>query len=100
MFIGFLAAAGLAEPDDEAGVLLLLLHAASASAAAATAATTALRRRHRVAGIDGTAKLLCARSLGSGLAVRPVSRVPARLTGFCAGQLNKRRHARHGRANL
>ena len=65
--------------------LPLLLQAASASAAAANAAAAALRRRHRVAGIDGTAKLLCARSLGGGLADRPVGRVPARLTGFLMG---------------
>src|SRR5215469_1974699 len=85
MVIDFLAAAALpvAEDDDEDDVLLLLLlQAASASAAAANAATAALRRRHRVAGIEGTAKLLCARSLGGGLAVRPVGRVPARPTGF------------------
>jgi hypothetical protein len=88
MVIGFLAAAALAvaADDDEDDVLLLLLllllQAASASAAAANAAAAALRRRHRVAGIDGTAKLLCARSLGGGLAVRPVGRVPARSTGF------------------
>jgi hypothetical protein len=89
MVIGFLAAAALAvAPDDDEDdvllLLLLLLQAASASAAAANAAAAALRRRHRVAGIDGTAKLLCARSLGGGLAVRPVDRVPARSTGFCA----------------
>jgi hypothetical protein len=87
MVIGFLAAAALAvaaddDEDDVLLLLLLLLQAASASAAAANAAAAALRRRHRVAGIDGTAKLLCARSLGGGLAVRPVGRVPARLTGF------------------
>jgi hypothetical protein len=88
MVIGFLAAAALAvaadDDEDDVLLLLLLLQAASASAAAANAATAALRRRHRVAGIDGTAKLLCARSLGGGLAVRPVDRVPARSTGFCA----------------
>jgi hypothetical protein len=95
MVIGLFVAAGDAEAvgvdDAEAAgevVLLLLLlpplllHAASASAAAANAAAAALRRRHRVAGIDGTAKLLCARSLGGGLACSPVGRVPARLTGF------------------
>jgi hypothetical protein len=87
MVIGFLAAAALAvaaddDEDDVLLLLLLLLQAASASAAAANAAAAALRRRHRVAGIDGTAKLLCARSLGGGLAVRPVDRVPARSTGF------------------
>jgi len=60
---------------------LLLLQAASASAATASAATAALRRRDRVAGIWGTARLLCARSLGGGLAVSPVGRVPARSTG-------------------
>jgi hypothetical protein len=96
MFIGFLAAAAaaVAEDDDEDDVLLLLLlllQAASASAAAANAATAALRRRHRVAGIDGTAKLLCARSLGGGLAVRPVGRVPARSTGFFVRQKGVRR---------
>src|SRR5579859_1920183 len=64
-------------------LLPLLLQAASASAAAATAATTALRRRYRSgARVDGTAKLLCACSLGGGLAARPVGRVPARLTGI------------------
>jgi hypothetical protein len=78
MVIGFLAAAApaAAADDDEDDVLLLLLlllQAASASAAAANAAAAALRRRHRVAGIDGTAKLLCARSLGGGLAVGPVA---------------------------
>jgi hypothetical protein len=87
MVIGFLAAAALAvaaddDEDDVLLLLLLLLQAASASAAAANAAAAALRRRHRVAGIDGTAKLLCARSLGGGLAVRPVDRVPARSTGI------------------
>jgi hypothetical protein len=87
MVIGFLAAAALAvaaddDEDDVLLLLLLLLQAASASAAAANAAAAALRRRHRVAGIDGTAKLLCARSLGGGLAVRPVGRVPARSTGI------------------
>jgi hypothetical protein len=90
-------ALGAAEPDaagadaaadaDEAagGALLLeleLLQAASPSAATATAATAALRPRDRVAGKEGTAKLLCARSLGGGLADGPVGRVPARLTGF------------------
>jgi hypothetical protein len=91
MVIGFLAAA-LAEDDEDDVLLLLLLllQAASASAAAANAAAAALRRRHRVAGIDGTAKLLCARSLGGGLAVRPVGRVPARPTGFlCVKGVNR-----------
>ena len=80
MLIGLWVAGAPAEVDVEAeGALLLLLQAASAS----PAAMTALRRRHRrVAGIDGTAKLLCALSQGCGLAVVPVSRVPARLTGF------------------
>jgi hypothetical protein len=91
-------ALGAAEADDAgaddaadavavaAGALLLeLLQAASPRAAAATAATAALRPRDRVAGKEGTAKLLCARSLGGGLADSPVGRVPARLTGFLLG---------------
>jgi hypothetical protein len=53
-------------------------------AAAAKAATAAPRRRDRVAGVGGTAKLLCARSLGGGLAVRPMDRVPARSIGIFA----------------
>ena len=93
------AAGGALEPL--ALLLLLLLQAASASPAAAIPATTAqclgnrclgnrclgnrwLRSR-RDAGRNGTARLLCACSLGGGLAVRPVSRVPARLTGFLIG---------------
>ena len=75
-----------ADADDVAGGALLelpeLLHAASPRAAVASAATAALRPKDRVAGKEGTAKLLCACSLGGGLAVRPVGRVPARLTGF------------------
>jgi hypothetical protein len=64
-------------------LLELLLQAASARPATATAATTALRRSDRSgAEEDGTAKLLCACSLGGGLAARPVGRVPARSTGF------------------
>jgi hypothetical protein len=63
-------------------LLLLLLQAARPRAAAAKAATAALRRTDRVAGKLGTAKLLCARSLGGGLAARPVGRVPARSTGI------------------
>ena len=63
-------------------LLPLLLQAARPRAAAAKAATAALRRRDRVAGKWGTAKLLCARSLGGGLAARPVGRVPARSTGI------------------
>lgn len=81
MLMGLWAAAALAEAEVEAegALLLLLLQAASAS----PAAMTALRRRHRrVAGVDGTAKLLCALSQGCGLAVVPVGRVAARLTGF------------------
>ena len=94
MFTGLLDdAEALAELEPAAGgapeallVLLLLLQAASASPAAATAATTAPRRRYRGdAEIDGTARLLCACSLGGGLAVSPVSRVPARLTGSYKG---------------
>jgi hypothetical protein len=82
MFIAFFAAADAdVEVDVEVLLLLpLLLQAASASAAAVTAVTAIARPR--VAGINLTAKLLCARSLGGGLADRPVSRVPARLTGF------------------
>src|SRR5215469_8754218 len=93
MFIGFLAAAALAVPEPEEGLLLLLLlQAASPRPAAATAATKrlarpmrwrpSLRRRDRVAGIDSTARLLHAHSLGGGLAVRPAGRVPARPAGF------------------
>ena|SRR5438094_6276703 len=79
MLIGLWAAEALGDVGVEAEGALLLLQAASAS----PAAMTALRRRYRrVAGIDGTAKLLCALSQGCGLAVVPVSRVPARLTGF------------------
>jgi hypothetical protein len=88
MFIAFFAADADVEADVEVLLLLLLLpllQAASPSAAAVTAAATALRRRQCVAGIDITAKLLCARSLGGGLADSPVSRVPARLTGFLCG---------------
>jgi hypothetical protein len=79
MFIAFGAADALGEAADVAaadadeaagGVLLLeLLQAASPRAAAATAATAAVRPRDRVAGKEGTAKLLCARSLGGGLAI-------------------------------
>src|ERR1700733_10149633 len=70
---------------------LLLLQAARPRAAAAKAATAAPQRRDRVAGRWGTAKLLCARSLGGGLAVRPVGRVPARSTGiFCCFQQGSR----------
>ena len=68
-------------------LVLLLLQAASARAVAATAATAAARPKDRVAGKEGTDKLLCARSLGGGLADRPVGRVPARLTGFLRCQL-------------
>src|SRR5580704_8735433 len=67
---------------EELVLLEVLLQAASARAATATAVTAALRPRDRVAGKEGTAKLLCARSLGGGLADWPVGRVPARLTGF------------------
>ena len=95
MFIGLAAADVVAEAaagDEEAAagvagavvLLLLLLQAARPRAAVAKAATAALRRRDRVAGRWGTAKLLCARSLGGGLAVRPVGRVPARSTGIFA----------------
>jgi len=80
-------AAGEEAAADEvaaAGALLLLLQAARPRAAAAKAATAAPQRRDRVAGRWGTAKLLCARSLGGGLAVRPVGRVPARSTGIFA----------------
>ena len=62
-------------------LLVLLLQAASARAVTATAVTAAPRQKDRLAGKEGTAKLLCARSLGGGLADRPVGRVPARLTG-------------------
>src|ERR1700722_10340884 len=75
------AAADAAADVGAAGLLVLLLpllQAASARAATATAATAALRPRDRVAGKEGTAKLLCARSLGGGLADWPVGRVPAR----------------------
>jgi hypothetical protein len=82
-------AAAAADDEDEvvAGALLELpelleLQAASPRAATASAATAALRPRDRVAGNEGTAKLLCARSLGGGLADWPVGRVPAWLTGF------------------
>jgi hypothetical protein len=75
-------AAGDVAAAEELLLLLPLLQAVSARAATATAATAALRPRDRVAGKEGTAKLLCARSLGGGLADRPVGRVPARLTGF------------------
>ena len=80
-------AAGEEAAADEvaaAGALLLLLQAARPRAAAANAATAAPQRRDRVAGKWGTARLLCARSLGGGLAVRPVGRVPARSTGIFA----------------
>src|SRR5215469_7307655 len=102
MFIGFLAAAALAVPEPEEGVLLLLLQAASASAPATPTATkrlarpmrwrSLLRRRDRVAGIDSTARLLHAHSLGGGLAVRPAGRVPARPAGFHLSQLSKGIH--------
>ena len=99
MLIGLWAAAALAEVDVEAEgalLLLLLLQAASAS----PAAMTALRRRHRrVAGIDGTAKLLCALSQGCGLAVVPVSRVAARLTGFSCMPVQQHTHALRERAD-
>src|SRR6185437_15293935 len=96
MFTGlFDDAEALAEVEPAAGgallLLLLLLQAASASPAAAIPATTALclgnrwLRSRRGASRNGTARLLCACSLGGGLAVRPVSRVPARLTGFLIG---------------
>jgi hypothetical protein len=99
MFIAFGAADALGEATADAapvvaeaagGVLLELLElqAASARAAVATAATAAQRPRDRGAGIEGTAKLLCAYSLGGGLADRPVGRVPARFTGFRRDQLN------------
>jgi len=83
MFIGLLAVVG----DDDAAVdavgvvEVLLLPPLLLQAASASAATT-IAGRHRVAAIDGTARLLCARSLGGGLAFSPVSRVPARLTGI------------------
>src|SRR3954453_5461126 len=104
MFTGlFDDAEALAEVEPAAGGAgdlllppLLLLQAASASPAAAIPATTALclgnrwlgnrwLRSRRGASRNGTARLLCACSLGGGLAVRPVSRVPARLTGFLIG---------------
>jgi hypothetical protein len=79
------AAADAAGEEAAAGaLLLLLLQAARPRAAAAKAATAAPQRRDRVAGIEGTARLLCARSLGGGLAVRPVGRVPARSIGIFA----------------
>jgi hypothetical protein len=84
MLIGLWDAAVDVDAEGALLLLLLLLQAASAS----PAAITALRRRHRrVAGIDGTAKLLCALSQGCGLAVVPVSRVAARLTGFHVDRL-------------
>ena len=86
--VGAAAAAGEEAAADEVAaagaLLLLLLQAARPRAAAAKAATAAPQRRDRVAGRWGTAKLLCARSLGGGLAVRPVDRVPARSTGIFA----------------
>jgi hypothetical protein len=94
MFIALGAADALDEAadvaaadEDAAGALLELLEllelqAASPRAATATAATAALRPRDRLAGKEGTAKLLCARSLGGGLADSPVGQVPARPTGF------------------
>ena len=86
------AAAADAEGEEAAAdevaaagaLLLLLLQAARPRAAAAKAATAAPQRRDRVAGRWGPANLLCARSLGGGLAVRPVGRVPARSTGIFA----------------
>ena len=78
-------AAGEEAAADEvaaAGALLLLLQAARPRAAAVKAATAAPQRRDRVAGIKDTARLLCARSLGGGLAVRPMDRVPARSIGI------------------
>lgn len=87
------ATADAAAGEDEAagGVLLELLElqAASARAVAASAVAAAHRPRDRVAGIESTAKLLCAYSLGGGLADRPVGRVPARLTGFCLGSARR-----------
>src|SRR5580700_10860274 len=85
------AAEAAGEEVAAAGALLLLLQAARPRAAAAKAATAAPQRRDRVAGRWGTARLLCARSLGGGLAVRPVGRVPARSTGiFCGFQQGSR----------
>src|ERR1700677_76094 len=93
MFSALGAADVVGAADEEAAgavaaevvvLLLLLLQAARPRAAAAKAATAAPQRRDRVAGSWGTAKLLCARSLGGGLAVRPVGRVPARSTGIFA----------------
>jgi len=83
MFIAFFAAEADAAADAGVEVEveeLLLLQAASASTVAVTAAATAATRL-----IYNTAKLLCACSLGGGLADSPVSRVPARLTGFLCG---------------
>src|SRR5580704_14655949 len=87
------AAGEEAAADEEAAgaLLLLLLQAARPRAAAAKAATAAPQRRDRVAGVRGTAKLLCARSLGGGLAVRPMDRVPARSTGIFMRQKGVRR---------
>ena len=85
--VAFLAAGADVAAGELVLLVVLLLQAASARAATATAATAALRPRDRVAGKEGTAKLLCARSLGGGLADRPVGRVPARLTGFLRCQL-------------
>jgi hypothetical protein len=102
---GALAAAAAEAADELAGGALgvelpLLLQAASPRAAAATAATAALRPRDRVAEKEGTAKLLCARSLGGGLADSPVGRVPARLTGFLWDQLDAIIRARRDGALL
>ena len=87
------AAADAAAGEDEAagGVVLELpeLQAASVRAAAASAVTAAQRPTDRLAGIESTAKLLCAYSLGGGFADRPVGRVPARLTGFCLGSARR-----------
>jgi hypothetical protein len=73
MFIGLGAAEALVDAAAadvgavaELVLLVLLLQAASAAAATATAATAALRPSDRVAGKEGTAKLLCARSLEVG----------------------------------
>jgi len=97
------ATADAAAGEDEAagGVLLglLELQAASARAAAASAVAAAHRPRDRVAGIESTAKLLCAYSLGGGLADRPVGRVPARLTGFVWDQLDAAIRASRGQRN-
>src|SRR6185437_4667343 len=82
------AAAGVAEVAGDVLLEPLELQAASARAVAANAATAAQRPKDRVAGIESTAKLLCAYSLGGGLADRPVGRVPARLTGFYWDQLD------------